>query len=132
MTLHRFTLFRLSRSLCVLLITLQVVACGSSSSLSSSPSSSPEQNPGAIANLIWIAPSEREDGRPLLLSEIAGYMVYFGNSTGDYPDYIEIMDSSSTQKSLSALLPGRYYLVITTIDTDGRESAFSEEVSITI
>jgi len=29
-------------------------------------------------------------------------------------------------------LLGRYYFVITTLDTDGRESMFSEEVSITI
>jgi len=46
---------RLSRSLFILLITLQVVACGSGSGSGQSSS--------GIVNLNWIAPSEREDRR---------------------------------------------------------------------
>jgi len=172
MTFHRFTIIRLSRSLLALLISLQVVACGSSTV----ESVNPEESTGGIADLVarlnWIAPSEREDGTPISLSEIAGYRVYYSyladgsladttlpdttlpdttlpdttlpdtaiaydssagsSSAGKYPNKIDIMDSSAVQASLSGLSPGSYYFVVTVIDTDGRESRFSEEVPIAI
>jgi len=68
MTLQGFTLFCLSRSVFVLLMILQVVAFGTGSSSG--------QGSSVIANLEWIAPSEREDGSPISLSElrVTGYI----------------------------------------------------------
>lgn len=162
MTFHRFTIIRLSRSLLALLISLQVVACGSSAVESVNPGEGTGGIADLVARLNWIAPSEREDGTPISLSEIAGYRVYYSylaggslpdttlpdttlpdtalpydalayaSSAGKYPNKIDIMDSSAVQASLSGLSPGRYYFVVTVIDTDGRESRFSEEVPIAI
>lgn len=132
MTHHRYTMFRISRGLLVLLVLAQVAACGSSTSSSSDAGSSSGQSAGGIANLNWVAPSEREDGTPISLSEIAGYKVYYGSSVGEYPNQIDITDSSATEVGVTSLSPGRYYFVITTLDTDGHESEFSAEVSITI
>ena len=126
MAFHRFTIIRLSRSLLALLICLQVVACNSSSE------EGENITPVLIPALNWIAPSEREDGTPISLAEIAGYRVYYGSSTGEYLYKVDITDSTANQAELSGLLPGTYYFVVTVLDTDGRESRFSEEVRITI
>ena len=82
----------------------------------------------------WVSPSEREDNSPISLAEIAGYRIYYGSSQGDYPNQIDINDAYDNDVDTADLnLPaGTYYAVVTTIDTDGRESAFSEEVTLNI
>ena len=122
MAFYRLTLFHFLKSQLVLVVLLQLAACNSGSGEVSSE----------LVKLNWIAPSEREDGTPLSLSEIAGYRIYYGSSTGAYPNLIEMMDGSAVEVNLNNLSPGLYYFVITTLDTDGRESAFSEEVMINI
>ncbi len=43
-------------------------------------------------NLTWVAPSEREDGTGLSLSEIAGFRIYYGAKSGDYLNTIDVDD----------------------------------------
>jgi hypothetical protein len=87
---------------------------------------------GQDINLSWVAPVEREDGTPISMSEIAGYRVYYGASQGNYTNEVEIADSNTMQVTLSNLTTGTYYIAVTTIDTDGRESGFSQAVSKSI
>ena len=82
--------------------------------------------------LSWVAPVEREDGTPISMAEIAGYRVHIGPSQGNYTNQIDINDSNTMQATLSNLPAGVYYIVVTAFDTDGRESAFSQEVTRTI
>lgn len=84
----------------------------------------------ATAGLSWSAPSEREDGSALAFSAIAGYRIYYGLETGIYTGKIDINDHTTTEAQLSSLPSDKYFVVITTIDTDGRESVFSSEVEI--
>ena len=121
MALHRFTRACSSGRLFILLVLFQLVACGSGSETS-----------GQFPSLSWVAPSEREDGTPIALSEIAGYRVYYGVTVGEYPHHFDITDSTSVQTNLQNLPPGDYVFVITTLDTDGRESEYSNEVSVSI
>ncbi len=88
--------------------------------------------PGAL--LSWVAPSSREDNTPISMAEIAGYRIYYGSAQGDYRDQIEINDAyaNSVDPSDLGIQSGSYYMVITTVDTDGRESVFSAEVAVTI
>ena len=79
--------------------------------------------------LRWVAPVTREDETPIQLSEIAGYRIYYGTSPGVYPVQLNINDGSIVQTTLNDMAPGNYYIVITTIDMDGRESSFSEMVA---
>lgn len=132
---HRFTIIRLSGYLLVLSIMLPVLACGSGSGSGTALSEGDSQDPIPIINPVptisWVAPSEREDGTPILLSEIAGYRIYYGTSVGEYSNPINILDGAATAAELDSLsLSGSYYIVITTVDLDGRESRFSQEVSI--
>ncbi len=84
----------------------------------------------ADINLSWVAPSAREDNTALSLSEISGYRIYYGTASGNYPDSVTINDGSTTSHTITGLAAGTYYLVMTTLDTDGRESTFSTEVVI--
>ena len=79
----------------------------------------------ANVTISWIAPVEREDGTPISMSEIGGYKVYYGTAQNVYANQVEISGSANMQATLRNLAPGTYYIVITTYDTDGRESAYS-------
>ena len=83
-------------------------------------------------SLSWRAPFEREDDNPISPAEIAGYKIYYGTTEGDYTESIKINDGTIDSHTIKGLTPGTYYLVITTHDTDGRESGFSPAVTKTI
>ena len=84
------------------------------------------QTGSAVLN--WTAPVARTDGTALSLSEIAGYTVYYGTSTGSHPNRLNVDDGSATSATITDLLLGTYYLAITTRDYEGGESSYSVEV----
>lgn len=104
------------------LMAIQITAC-------STESNSVVAIPDVLS---WTAPTQREDSSPLQLSEIAGYKIYYGTAQGVYPNAIDITDGSAVQAQMPTLSAGTYYVVVTTKDTDGRESLYSQEVMITI
>ena len=83
-----------------------------------------------FVNLRWTAPVARADGSALSLSEITGYTVHYGTSKGNYPQSYTINNGSATSATISNLPVGTYYLVMTTRDTDGRDSGYSTSVTI--
>ena len=83
-------------------------------------------------NLAWTAPSEREDNTPLSLSAIGGYNIYYGSTQGQYINTVSIDDGTADSYTFNDLSTGTYYFVVTTYDTDGRESQYSPEIIITI
>ena len=86
------------------------------------------QGASQTVTLAWVAPVEREDGTPISMTEISGYRVYYGMSEGDYTHEVDVKDSDTMQVTLDSLIPGTYYIVVTTYDTEGRESAYSSPV----
>ena len=104
-----------------LILLLSLVSCaGGDGGLSSS------------AKLSWVAPSEREDGTGLSPSEIAGFRIYYGASTGDYSNTFDVDDHTATQAIIDGLPSGTYFVTVTVIDVDGRESSYSDEVVVTV
>jgi len=91
-----------------------------------------ENNSTADITLSWVAPAEREDNSGILLSEIAGYKIYYGTTQGQYSDSVPINDGTATGYTFTGLPAGTYYFVVTTIDTEERESQHSSVVTITI
>ena len=65
----------------------------------------------------------------LSLSEIAGYNIYYGATQGQYPNKVIVNDSIAESHTLTDLASGTYYIVVTTFDTEGRESKYSPEVA---
>ena len=78
----------------------------------------------AMAGLCWKAPTERTDGTQIPRSEIAGYKILYGDiSGGPYNDSLTINDNAVTCYPLQVSTDK--YAVMTTRDTEGRESGYS-------
>ena len=67
-------------------------------------------------------PTEREDNTPLTAAEIGAYRLYI--------DGVETQQIPPTENTFTIeLSPGTYDINLTTVDTDGRESVFSETIT---
>jgi NedA-like, galactose-binding domain/Putative Ig domain len=91
---------------------------------------SPPVQTGSLA-LQWTAPVTRADGTPLSLADIDGYRIYYGDSVGNYPNRLEVPDGTAQSATITDIPVGTYYIVMTTYDVDGRESAYSSMVAKT-
>jgi fibronectin type 3 domain-containing protein len=61
-------------------------------------------------------------------SDLAGYRIYHGTSSGNYDINIDI--GNPTTYTVSGLIEGEtYYLALTAYDTSNNESGYSNEVS---
>ena len=78
----------------------------------------------------WVAPSEREDGTVLLLSEISHYTLYYGRVKHEYSILVDNIEPSLTKLDISSLFSGKRWLAMTTTDVDGRESSYSIPVRV--
>ncbi len=108
----------------VLLLILLLVTTGCAGT-------GPNSTPAASVELEWSPPSTYTDGSAFSSADIGGYKVYYGTIPGSYIDYRDVGNTTSIQIS-SLKLPTRenYYVAVTVYDTNGYESAFSDEVSI--
>lgn len=122
--LHFYNFSRLGYLLALILV-LPLVACSGGDGGLSSPGSN-------VSNLSWVAPSEREDGAGLSPADIAGFRIYYGAKSGDYTNTIDIDDHTATQMVLAGLPSGTYFVAVTAVDVDGRESTYSAEVVVTL
>jgi Fibronectin type III domain/Divergent InlB B-repeat domain len=76
--------------------------------------------------LSWNAPTKNADGTPL--TDLAGYKVYYRNSSGGFSQSINV--GNVTTRTVSNLTDGiDYYFAVTAYDTSGNESGYSNEVS---
>lgn len=138
MPVRQFCQTCLIKAFSCLLIVAQLVACGggggSNSTVSSLDSSSPSLNlaPAGSTTLSWTAPVVRSDQSPLSLADIGGYRVYYGTAEGEYPYRIDVNDGTAVEVVVNDLPTGTYYFVVTTYDTEGRESEYSSLVVKTI
>lgn len=89
-----------------------------------------------LSSISFVAPSEREDGAELEVSEIDGYRVYYGATEGDYTEQFFVKENGAGRGQVAldslGILPGVYHAVVTTVDTDGRESRVSESFQVSI
>jgi hypothetical protein len=71
----------------------------------------------------------RTDGTPLSLADIDGYRIYYGPSANNYPNRLEVSDGTAQSAIITELPVGPYYIVMTTYDVRGLESAYSSMVT---
>ena len=63
-------------------------------------------------------------------SDLSGYKIYYGTSSGSYDDVVDV--GNTTSFSINNLVDGTtYFFVVTAFDFSGNESGFSNEVSFT-
>lgn len=82
------------------------------------------------ASLSWTAPTANEDGSNL--SDLAGYKIYYGTSSGSYSNTIRIDNPSITTYVVENLSPNTYFFAATAFNTAGVESSYSGEASKTL
>jgi len=80
------------------------------------------------ATLSWEAPTTNADETPL--TDLAGYKVYYGTSSGDYTVSVDV--GNITGAIISSLETGTWCFAVTAYDTSGNESDYSEETCKTI
>jgi hypothetical protein len=80
-----------------------------------------------VVTLSWDAPTNNTDGSSL--TDLAGYKIYYGPSSGNYTNSFNV--GNSTSYTLNNLTTGTYYFAITAYNVAGYESTFSNEVSKT-
>jgi hypothetical protein len=85
--------------------------------------------PGSML-LSWTAPTENEDGSPLI--DLAGFRIYWGTTSGEYPDSVTIDNPSIDLHVIEGLLPETYYVVATAFSAAGVESRYSNQVTKTV
>ncbi len=81
---------------------------------------------GGTVQLSWYPPATNTDGSPL--TDLAGYRVYYGTTSRDYNNYIDVGNVTTYQ--ISNLTDGQtYYFAATSYDTSGNESIYSNEIN---
>jgi hypothetical protein len=79
------------------------------------------------AALSWTAPSAGEKG-----TEVAGYHIYYGESSAHLTHVIDVSDSNSTNFVVNHLRSGTWYFAIKTYNNSDTESNLSAIVAVTI
>jgi hypothetical protein len=75
------------------------------------------------ASLVWVPPTENEDGTPLL--DLAGYKLYWGTEEGSYPNSVTLMNPGITRYVVEDLTPAEWHFVMTAVNSRGIESELS-------
>ncbi len=132
----------MAMSIAILLLTAGCAATttptGANSATKTTTKTTTTKTTAAVRQLDWTIPVVREDGTALPLDKISGYKIYYGTRSGDYTDSLNLVpakDSTGkaiTDYNLASLPHGTYYFTMTTVDTAGRESLYSNEVKAII
>jgi hypothetical protein len=89
---------------------------------------------GTVVTLTWDAPTTNTDGSPLNpATDLTMYKIYYGTAPQTYTQVVNVANPGTTtiSKTLN-LSPGTYYFVVSTVDTSGKESSYSNEAMKTI
>lgn len=99
----------------------------------SAPAPAPAPAPSPVvgtAVVSWKAPTANADGSTL--TDLAGFNLYYGTSSGNYSEHINIANPAATTYTIPNLSAGTYYIVLKAVDASGNESSSSAEITKTI
>jgi hypothetical protein len=82
------------------------------------------------ATLSWTPPTQNEDGSPL--TNLAGYRIRYGSSSGNYSSTISVNTAGIARHVVDGLAPGRYYFVLSSVNSAGVESRYSNEAVVNL
>jgi len=82
------------------------------------------------ATLRWTPPTLNEDGTPI--ENLAGYRVYYGTSTGNLNQVLNIAGAGVTSAVIQNLTPATWYFALKAYNAANVESSFSNIASKTI
>ena len=85
---------------------------------------------GGTATIKWTAPTANSDGSPL--TDLAGYKVLFGTSSGSLTKTQTISDPKATSATIAALASGTWYFAVRSVNSKQVESDNSNVAQKTI
>ena len=103
---------------------------GGSTSGSGGSSTSGSGSPTGVATLDWMPPTENSDGS--VLTNLAGYTVYYGTSPSDLTQSVKITNPGLAAYTVSNLSSGTWYFAVSSYSSTGVESTRSDTVSTSI
>lgn len=113
----------MARMVLYLSLALPLVSCSSGGS-DEPPASPPASIATASAQFEWDPNTE---------TDLAGYKIYKGTSSGQYSAPIATLPASSTRYEADGLHKGStYFFVVTAFDNSGNEGPLSDELTIPI
>jgi len=98
--------------------------------VASSNPSAPTASTTGTATLSWNAPTANTNGTSL--TDLAGYIVHYGTSSGALTQTIQLTDPDLTTYVVRNLAAGTYYFAVSGYATTGTQGTDSPEVSKTI
>jgi hypothetical protein len=113
--------------------TTTTPASGTSTTVaSSSKSTTPVKTTttNGVATLDWMPPTENSDGS--VLTNLAGYTVYYGTSPDSLTQSIKVTNPGLTAYSVTNLSSGTWYFAVTSYSSTGVESTRTGTLSTTI
>ena len=90
----------------------------------------PIKTVNGVATLDWMPPTENSDGT--LLTNLAGYTVYYGTSPSDLSQTVKVSNAGLASYTVTGLTSGTWYFAVTSYSADGVESTRTSTVSTTI
>jgi hypothetical protein len=85
-----------------------------------------QAGPGSFT-ISWTAPTQNEDGTAL--TDLAGYRIYYGTTTARYSEKVTLDSAGTNAYVIENLAAGRYFLVMTSVNSSGLESKYTPEIS---
>ena len=85
------------------------------------------------AELQWIPPTQNVDGSEL--TDLAGYRILWGRASREYTDSLPINEPERTTATIILTVDQEvtvFYIAMTSLDTSGNESGYSNEITRTI
>jgi hypothetical protein len=80
--------------------------------------------------IAWQPPTENEDGTAL--TDLAGYRIYYGTSSGKYSEEVRLDSPGLTSYVIDNLAPGTYFLVMTSVNSRDMESKATPELKFEV
>ena len=120
-------------SLIIATLTSLLIGCGSSGGSGGSGGSSGSSGSSGSGNarVSWMPPTENTDGTTLG-ADLAGYRIYYGTSSSDYSDTLEIDNPGLSSIVVEGLEDATWCFVMTAVNTSGIESSYSEEACLNV
>lgn len=84
------------------------------------------------AQITWSRPTTRADGSTLTAGEIAGYKLYYSQTSNGSLSPLVDLTSNEVSVVVDELAAGTHYFAMSTQDTNGLESSLSARFSVTI
>ena len=88
------------------------------------------KGPGS-ALVSWMPPTQNTDGSDLG-ADLAGYRIYYGTSSSDYSNSLEIDNPGLSSFVVEGLDEAVWCFVMTAVNTSGIESSYSEEACLSV